>query len=143
MFVFSVNDNYFAFEIDKVKEVVELRKFVSVPGSLEYIRGAINYKGTLYCIIDTALFFKLNQCSVSDCDIIILADKEFKVGFLAEQIAGAVNVTELKKGVRAKGPEDEFIKGYCNLNGNKVKLIDTKKVFKIIENNVYDNNLNL
>jgi purine-binding chemotaxis protein CheW len=142
MFVFCAGNEYYAFNIEKVKEVAELRQFVLIPRSLEYIKGVMNYKGALYCIIDTFSFFNIKAGDTLNCDIIILSDTQYKIGFLAERIIGAVNVSKLKSKSLPKA-KDDLIMGYYKLNDNEVRLIDTEKLLKTIEDAVYNTNLTL
>ena len=142
MFVFCAGNEYFAFDIEKVKEVAELRQFILVPRSLEYIKGVMNYKGTLYCIIDTFSFFDIQADDTSNCDIIILSDEEYKIGFLAEKIIGNVNASNLKR-KSAEKAKDDLIMEYYKLGDNEVRLIDTEKLLKTLEDDVYNTNLKL
>lgn len=159
MFLFSVNDNYFAFDIDKVQEVAEPRGMTAIPGTIGYLKGAMNYKGSLYLIIDTASLFLSTPLDSPDTDIIIIiSDKEFRVGFLADSIIGAISTGELSADGKSAGEisagelsaegksageinaGDFFYKGFFEHNGRSVKLIDCKRVLSAIERTIDDSN---
>ncbi len=142
IFVFFVDNDFFAFKVQTVQEVTEMRRLVKVPGSLGYIKGAINYKGTLYCIIDPSLLFKHNRThddnkAERDFDIIILSDDRYKVGFLAEKIIGVKSIDGSgEEAVQAA--KATFLNGVCKVDGFDVKLIDEKEVFNTIERAAYN-----
>jgi chemotaxis signal transduction protein len=141
MFVFSVKDNVFSLPINTVKEVAELRRPVFVPKVADYVKGAIIFKGALYSIIDTATFFKLGAVDALKCNIIILSDNHYNIGFLAEHIKGAVDTGINKSDLGDQ--DDDFISGYFELGGKRVRVIDTEKVFKEIESNIDNINFNV
>ncbi len=99
IFAFYIGGRHYAFEIDKVAEVTEPRRLVSIPKSLKYIKGVINFKGMLYSIIDTYSIFSLEPKHSQEHDIIILEDENYRLGFLSERVIGALTIPEFQEGI--------------------------------------------
>jgi len=135
MFLFSADKNNFALELNKVSEVAELREIVSVPGGIDYLTGAMSYKGELYLIVDLASFFSSGKTNTHDINVIIVDDDDYKIGFLTEKIVGAVDAQE------ECPSDDEFIKRQCKYNDSSVKLIDCEEIFLAIEKDIDSKNL--
>ncbi len=138
---FKLDEEVFATDISKVREVLEYTDVTKVPQTPEFMKGVINLRGHVVPVVDLRLKFGMPEAekTVNTCIIIVevnvdeetavlgaLADSVQEVhDFEADQIEPAPKI-----GTRLK---TEFIKGMGKRDDQFIMILDIDKVFSTDE----------
>ena len=134
---FNLNEEMFALDISKVREVLEYTTVTKVPQTPDFMCGVINLRGAVVPVVDLRLKFGMAKAekTVNTCIIIVevafdgettvlgaLADSVQEVHeFEADQIEPAPKI-----GTRLK---TDFIRGMGKRNEQFILILDIDKVF--------------
>jgi purine-binding chemotaxis protein CheW len=138
---FKLDEEVFALDISKVREVLEYTAVTKVPQTPEFMKGVINLRGHVVPVVDLRLKFGMQEAekTVNTCIIIVevSVDKDTAVlGALADSVQ---EVLELepdqiepapKIGTRLK---TDFIKGMGKRDEQFIMILDIDKVFSTDE----------
>jgi purine-binding chemotaxis protein CheW len=138
---FTLDDEVFALDIGKVREVLDFRSITRVPKTPEFMRGVINLRGSVVPVVDLRLKFGLTRTEqmAHTCIIIVevAVDGETAVlGALADSVEevldlGADHIEPAPKiGTKLN---TEFIKGMGKQNDHFIIILDIDKVFSTDE----------
>jgi len=138
---FRLDEEVFALDLSKVREVLDYTNITKVPRTPEFMRGVINLRGSVVPVVDMRLKFGMSKTerTVNTCIIIIeitldgdttvlgaLADSVQEVIDLgAEQIEPAPRI-----GTRLR---TEFIRGMGKRDERFVIILDIDKIFSVDE----------
>ncbi len=138
---FKLDQEVFAIDIAKVREVLDFTTVTKVPRTPDYMRGVINLRGSVVPVIDLRLKFEMSKTeqTVNTCIIIsevILSGDSIIVGMLADSVQEVIDL----------GPDDfrpnpkvgsqvnnDFIKGMGKRGDGFILLLDIDKVFCLDE----------
>ena len=134
---FKLDDEVFAVDISKVREVLDFTTVTKVPRTPEFMRGVINLRGSVVPVVDMRLKFEMTKTekSVNTCIIIveITVDNETTIlGCLADSVQ---EVMDLEPDQIAPAPKigtklrTEFIKGMGKKDDHFIIILDIDKVF--------------
>jgi purine-binding chemotaxis protein CheW len=138
---FKLNDEVFALDISKVREVLDFTTVTKVPRTPEFMRGVINLRGSVVPVVDLRLKFGMSRTeqTVNTCIIIteVRVDGETTVlGALADSVQ---EVMDLEPDQVESAPKigtklnTEFIVGMGKKDNTFVILLDIDKVFSTVE----------
>lgn len=138
---FKMAEEIFAFDVAKVREILELIPITKVPQTPEFMRGVINLRGSVVPVIDLRLNFgmRCTEDTVNTCIIVVevnLNGEPIVLGVLADSVQEVVEMEPdlieppPKLGTRLK---TEFIKGMGKVEDNFVMILDIDKVFSADE----------
>ncbi len=137
---FKLDDEVFALDITKVREVLDFTTVTKVPRTPEFMRGVINLRGSVVPVVDLRLKFGMSKTekTVNTCIIVeVKVDDETKVlGALADSVQEVMDLESdhiepaPKIGTRLN---TEFIKGMGKRDDRFVILLDIDKVFSTSE----------
>jgi len=138
---FRLEDEVFAIDITKVREVLDFTTVTKVPRTPEFMRGVINLRGSVVPVVDLRLKFGMSRTenTVNTCVIIaeVAVDGERMVlGALADSVQ---EVLDLEPGSIAPAPRigtklrTEFIRGMGRRDDRFIILLDIDKVFSTDE----------
>jgi len=138
---FRLDEEIFALDITKVREVLDYTVVTKVPRTPDFMRGVINLRGSVVPVIDLRLKFGMSatESGVNTCIIIteVQVDNETVVlGALADAVQ---EVLDLDAGSIAPPPKigtklrTEFIKGMGRQNDRFIIILDIDKVFSTEE----------
>lgn len=138
---FRLEDEIFALDITKVREVLDYTIVTKVPRTPDFMRGVINLRGSVVPVVDLRLKFGMSatESGVNTCIIIteVQVDNETVIlGALADAVQ---EVLDLDAGSIAAPPRigaklrTEFIKGMGKQNDRFIIILDIDKVFSIEE----------
>ena len=138
---FRLDEEIFALDITKVREVLDYTIVTRVPRTPDFMRGVINLRGSVVPVIDLRLKFGMSatESGVNTCIIIteVQVDNETVVlGALADAVQ---EVLDLDAGSIAPPPKigtklrTEFIKGMGRQNDRFIIILDIDKVFSTEE----------
>ncbi len=138
---FKLDEEVFALDISKVREVLEYTSVTKVPQTPEFMKGVINLRGHVVPVVDLRLKFGMQEAekTVNTCIIIVevsVDDDTAVLGALADSVQ---EVLELepdqiepapKIGTRLK---TDFIKGMGKRDEQFIMILDIDKVFSTDE----------
>jgi purine-binding chemotaxis protein CheW len=138
---YKLDDEVFALDIGKVREVLDFTSITKVPKTPEFMRGVINLRGSVVPVVDLRLKFGMSRTekSVNTCIIIVevTVDNETTVlGALADSVQ---EVLDLEPGQIEPAPKigtrlkTEFIKGMGKRDNKFIIILDIDKVFSTDE----------
>ena len=134
---FKLDEEIFALDVAKVREILEYTSVTKVPRTPDFMRGVINLRGSVVPVVDLRLKFGMTATEQTVNTCIIVAEvgmdgETIQLGALAdsvqevnemepEQIEAAPRIgTQLNTG---------FIKGMGKHDGTFVMILDIDKVF--------------
>ncbi len=133
---FTLDDEVFALNIGKVREVLDYLTITKVPRMPEFLRGVINLRGNVVPVID--LRYKLGmgiiEQSVDTCIVIVeimLDDEMTHMGALADSVKEVIALEPSqispppKLGIRI---DNEFVKGMGKQDDKFLMILDIDKV---------------
>ncbi len=138
---FKLDDEVFALDISKVREVLDFTAITKVPKTPEFMRGVINLRGSVVPVVDLRLKFGLSRTekTVNTCIIIaeVTVDNETTIlGALADSVQ---EVLDLEPGHIESAPKigtrlnTDFIKGMGKRDSRFIIILDIDKVFSTDE----------
>ena len=138
---FKLDDEIFALDISKVREVLDFTTITRVPRTPEFMRGVINLRGSVVPVVDLRLKFGMTKTekTVNTCIIIteVTVDNETTVlGALADSVQEVLDLgpdhiePAPKIGTRLN---TEFIKGMGKRDNKFIIILNIDKVFSTDE----------
>jgi len=138
---FKLENEVFALEIAKVREVLDFTSITKVPRIPEFMRGVINLRGSVVPVVDMRLKFGMTKTerTVNTCIIIVeihLDGDATVLGALADSVQ---EVLELGPGQIESAPRigtrlrTEFIRGMGKRDEQFVIILDIDRVFSVDE----------
>jgi len=134
---FNLEDEVFALDITKVREVLEFSSVTKVPRVPEFMRGVINLRGSVVPVLDMRMKFGMSKTekTVNTCVIIVeivIDDDPIMLGALADSVKEVMDIDAEniepppKIGTKLR---TDFIKGMGKHNEEFVIILDIDKVF--------------
>lgn len=138
---FKLQEEVFAVDVAKVREILDLVTITKVPQTPEFMRGVINLRGSVVPVVDMRLKFGLSrtESTVNTCIIVMeisLDEETTVVGALADSVQ---EVLELDAEQIEPAPRigthlnTEFIKGMGKIGEHFVMILEIDKVFSAEE----------
>jgi len=138
---FRLDDEVFAFDISKVREVLDMTTITRVPGMPEFMRGAINLRGSVVPVFDLRMRFgmSMTENTINTCIIIVEAtadDETVIVGALADSVQEVLDLEPAqiepapKLGMRQRA---EFITGMGKQGDGFIIMLDMDRIFSADE----------
>jgi purine-binding chemotaxis protein CheW len=138
---FRLDQEIFALDITKVREVLDLTTMTKVPRTPDFMRGVINLRGSVVPVVDLRLKFGMTptERTVNTCIIIaeVSVDNDTVVlGALADSVQ---EVIDLDASSIAPPPRigtklrTEFIKGMGRQQDRFIIILDIDRVFSTDE----------
>ena len=138
---FKLDDEVFALDISKVREVLDFTFVTKVPRTPEFMRGVINLRGSVVPVIDMRLKFGMSRTekTVNTCVIIVeinLEGERLVIGALADSVQEVVDLDASqiepppRIGTRLK---TEFIKGMGKRGDHFIIILDIDRIFSTDE----------
>jgi len=138
---FKLEDEVFALEITKVREVLEFSTVTKVPRTPDFMRGVINLRGGVVPVIDLRLKFGMavTEKTVDTCVIITEVEMEgdtLVLGALADSVQEVFDLEqdqiEPAPRIGAKMKTD-FIKGMGKRDDEFIIILDIDKILSYDE----------
>ncbi len=138
---FKLDDEVFALDITKVREVLDFTTITKVPRTPEFMRGVINLRGSVVPVVDLRLKFGMTKTekTVNTCIIIVEVTVDNETTILGALADSVQEVMDLEGGQIEPAPKigtrlnTEFIKGMGKQNANFIIILDIDKVFSTSE----------
>lgn len=138
---FKLNDEVFALDVSKVREILELTNITKVPQTPDYMRGVINLRGSVVPVIDMRLKFGMSRTeqTVNTCIIVAEVNMGSDIVVLGALADSVQEVVEMEPECIEPAPHigtkmnTEFIKGMGKHDDGFVMILDIDKVFSADE----------
>lgn len=138
---FTLDEEDFAVNITKVREVLDYTKITKVPRSPEFMLGVLNLRGSVVPVIDMRLKFGISKTDITiNTSIIILEimldDETTILGALVDSVQEVIELgpdqigPPPRIGTRLK---TEFIHGMGKRDDKFIIILDINKVFSVDE----------
>ena len=134
---FKLEDEVFAVDISKVREVLDFTTVTKVPRTPDFMRGVINLRGNVVPVVDMRLKFGMSKTekTVNTCIIIVeisLEGESTVLGALADSVQEVIDLEPQqiepapRIGTRVK---TDFIKGMGKKDDHFIMILDIDRVF--------------
>lgn len=134
---FILEEDSYAIEISKVREVLDFIKIRSIPQMPSFMRGVINLRGSVVPVMDLRIKFDMTikEDTVNTCIIIVelpIDGEDTSIGIIADSVQEVMTIDRRniepapKLGTRLHA---DFIQGMCKHNDEFIILLDLVKVF--------------
>ena len=138
---FTLDDEVFAVDVARVREILEITKITRVPQVPDFMRGVINLRGCVVPVIDLRLKLGMQEIAqtVNTCIIVVeveLDGENTVIGALADSVQ---EVIEMEPSQIEEAPhigthlKAEFIRGMGRHDARFVMILDIDKVFSVSE----------
>jgi len=138
---YKLEDEIFAVDVAKVREILDFTPATKVPGTPEFMRGVINVRGNVVPVVDMRLKFGLTKTekTVDTCIVVmeIVVDEDTTV--LGALVDSVQEVFEIEANNIEPPPRmgtrwrTEFIKGIGKRNDELIIILDIDRVFSSSE----------
>ena len=126
--IFKLGDEQFAVQTSKVQTINDSLEVTKVPKAPDYIRGLINLRGNVICLLDINLLLNKEVEEYQNNNIIILQLEDELVGIAVDQVD---EVLDIEEDIIEKGDSDKkyaYVKGIINFGEKIVTLVDIDKL---------------
>lgn len=138
---FILDDELFAVDVVKVREVLDYTTITKIPRTPEYMRGVINLRGSVVPVIDLRLKFGMSKTenTINTCIIVMEVQTDNETIILGALSDSVQEVFELEPDQIEPAPKigthfnAEFLKGMGKRNDNFIMILDIDKVFTFEE----------
>jgi purine-binding chemotaxis protein CheW len=138
---FVLEDELFALDIGKVREVLDFTSATKVPQTPEFMRGVINLRGSVVPVVDLRLKFgkTLAEQTVNTCVIIVEVDVDGEKIVMGAMADAVQEVLDLEPDQIEPAPRigsklnTDFIRGLGKHGDRFIIILDLDKVFGRVE----------
>ncbi|GAB7027656.1 chemotaxis protein CheW [Geotalea toluenoxydans] len=134
---FTLDDEVFALDIGKVREVLDYTTVTKVPQTPEFMRGVINLRGNVVPVVDMRLKFGINatENTVNTCIIIVEVDVDGEITILGAMADSVQEVLDLEPDQIEPPPRigtkmrTDFIRGMGKRDEQFIMILDIDRIF--------------
>ncbi len=138
---FKLEDEVFALDIGKVREVLDFTVVTKVPQTPDFMLGVINLRGTVVPVVDMRLKFAMSrtETTVNTCIIIVEVDIDGETTVLGALVDSVQEVMDLEPDQIEPPPRigtrlnTKLIKGMGKRDNKFIIILDIDKVFSADE----------
>ena len=125
--VFSLADEQYGVEVDKVKTIERMVPMTRVPRTPLFVKGVINLRGVVVPVIDLKGRFNLPETEHNnDTRIIIVSINELEVGLIVDSASDVLDIDadtivdppEIVGGIKAK-----YLRGVAKINEDRLLIM--------------------
>jgi methyl-accepting chemotaxis protein/purine-binding chemotaxis protein CheW len=132
---FCLAGEYFAAEVSRVREVLEVAEITHVPQSPEYMLGIINLRGTVVPVIDLRSRFGIpkKEFTKNTCIIVVEAMEKAELvisGLLVDSVQEVVSIDEINQTPRiGMNRLAGFLSGVARIGEHFTLVLELEKLF--------------
>lgn len=143
---FKLDDEFFAINVCKVLEILEVKPITKVPKSPSFMKGVINLRGNILPVIDTRNKFSMQaeEFTIDTCIIVLninTGKEPLLVGAIVDSVQKVVDIpTESIQPSVSFGAiyREDFLNGIGKVDEDFVMILNIDKVFSAEEIAVMD-----
>lgn len=128
---FIIDNEYYAFPISGVQEIIPVPRIIGVPEFPAYAKGIINVRGSVIPIIDTRLRFHMPEAAYTSRTCIVTINcKDTVVGFIVDTVDSVVQIrnSEIMPPPGLTTKRTEYINGVVKKNEDIIMLLDNERM---------------
>jgi purine-binding chemotaxis protein CheW len=134
---FTLDEELFAVDVAKVREVLDYTVITKIPRTPEYMRGVINLRGSVVPVIDLRLKFGMSKTEnkTDTCVIVLEIEMEEETVVLGALADSVQEVFELEPEQIDPAPrfgtkfKSDFLKGMGKKDEKFIMILEIDKVF--------------
>lgn len=134
---FKLDEELFALDIGKVREVLDFTTITKVPRTRDYMRGVINLRGSVVPVVDMRLKLgmTISETTVHTCVIIVEVEMDGEKIVMGAMADAVQEVLDLEPRQIEPPPRigtnlnSDFIKGMGKLDDQFIIILDIDRVF--------------
>lgn len=134
---FKLDEEVFALDVAKVREILEITTITKVPQTPDFMRGVINLRGSVVPVIDMRLKFGMTatENTVNTCIIVVEVEMEDETVILGALADSVQEVIEMEPDQIEPAPHvgtrlnTDFIKGMGKVDDQFIMILDIDRVF--------------
>lgn len=138
---FRLNNEIFAIDVAKVREVLDLTTITAIPRTPEFMSGVINLRGSVVPVVDLRLCFEMSktESTRNTCIVVVevMLDNEATViGALADSVEEVVDLEpeQIQPAPRIGTQiRTDFIRGMGKRDTQFIMILDIDRVFSADE----------
>jgi len=138
---FKLDEELYAIDISKVREVLDFSRVTKVPQTLDFMLGVINLRGSVVPVVDMRLKFGLSMTekTLNTCIIIVEVEIDGQTTILGALADSVQEVLELEPDRIEPPPRigtrlrTKFIKGMGKRDDRFIIILDIDKIFSAEE----------
>ena len=94
---FQLAGEFFALNVSRVINILEMCKITEVPKMPDYVKGVINLRGEVLPVIDTRLKFGMSEIEITKSTCILVLDvvvnnDSIKIGSLVDTVSEVIEI---------------------------------------------------
>lgn len=132
--IFSVENETFAVDITKIKEILNVMEITKVPNVPDFIEGMINMRGNVYAVVNLRSKFHFPKKQADhDSKILLVNIDGMMVGIIVDGVTEIIKVeeTDVEKAPQLiSNVNVDFILGVIKRDTNIAMLLDVEKVIE-------------
>ncbi len=141
---FNLEDEVFAIEIAHIREVLEPREFTRIPYMPDFIRGAVNVRGSVEMVVDMRGVLGMPRMEVTDASRVVILETSFagEIVALGALVDSVNSVTKIHPDRIEAPPEtagrwrSELIKGIGGVDDRFIIILDVMEIHAFIESSL-------
>ena len=134
---FKLDQELFALDIGKVREVLDFTSITKVPKTPDYMRGVINLRGSVVPVVDMRIKFgmEMTEKTVNTCIIIVEVEMDGEKVVMGAMADAVQEVLDLEPDQIEPPPRlgtkmnSEFIRGMGKHQDQFIIILDIDRVF--------------
>ncbi len=138
---FTLDEEVFAVDISKVREVLDFTTVTKVPQTPDFMRGVINLRGGVVPVVDMRIKFGMPTAeeTVDTCIVIVEIEMDGDTTILGALADSVQEVLDLEADQIEPAPKigtrlnTEFIRGMGKRGEEFIIILDINKVFSVDE----------
>jgi len=138
---FKLDEEEFALDISKVREVLDITRITRVPRTPDYMKGVINLRGSVVPVVDLNRKFQIKDTERTLNTRIIIGEVELEsgrtvLGVLADAVHEVMELDPEQIEPAPKigtGLKTEFLKGMGRRGEEFIMILDIDRVFSAEE----------
>jgi len=124
---FLINDETYAIEVLRVKEIVGMTSITTVPNSERYLKGVMNLRGIVVPVIDLRLKFNIPEKEYDSFTVILIIEMQgYLVGIIVDSVSDVITAPGQLQDVPNfhVSIDREVIKGVFNKESNLIIILN-------------------
>ena len=134
---FKLDNEFFAINVSKVLEILEVKPITKVPKSPAFMKGVINLRGNILPVIDTRNKFCMppEDFTIDTCIIVLniyTGSESLLVGAVVDSVQKVIDIPEasIQPSVSMGAVyREDFVSGIGKVDDDFIMILDIDKVF--------------
>jgi len=124
---FLINNETYAIEVLRVKEIVGMTSITPVPNSERYLKGVMNLRGIVVPVIDLRIKFNIPEKDYDTFTVILIIEMQgYIVGVIVDSVSDVISAPDQMQDVPNfhVSIDREVIKGVFNKDNNLIIILN-------------------